>query len=157
MQISTFRERGVITKHEHLNLRDAGLSFAFGIEGYNDRELKDDPRFVKVITRQIGRLDGKKYERILPHRRCKPEDYDHFYPPMEEASAMVETYKTDPTRNLWCIDWEELGDDIEVFGNWQDESKYQRIEFVVAPCNYVHTALGWDGDYIPEGCVEDLQ
>ena len=122
--ISTFIDRGAVTKHEHLNLRDAGLRFAFAIEGWNDRELKDDPRYAKVIVRQFGRLDGEKYERILPHRRCEPTDFDKFDPPAEEAVKMLEWYKTDPNRNLLCIDWDELGDNIEIFGNWQDESKY---------------------------------
>ena len=122
--ISTFIERSAVTKHEHINLRDVGLRIAFGIEGWNDRALKDDSRYVKTIVRQLGRLDGKKYERILPHRRCEPADFDKFYPPVEEAVQMLEWYKTDPNRNLFCIDWDELGDSVEIFGNWQDESKY---------------------------------
>ena len=70
---------------------------------------------------------------------------------------MFEKYKTDPNRNLFCIDWDELGDDIEIYGNWRDASKYQRLEFLLTPCNYVHKKLGWDGDFVPDGCIEDLQ
>lgn len=70
---------------------------------------------------------------------------------------MFNKYKTDPNRNLLCIDWDEIGDDIEIYGNWRDASKYQRLEFVLTPCNYVHKKLGWDGDFVPDGCIEDLQ
>ena len=70
---------------------------------------------------------------------------------------MFENYKNDPNRNLFCIDWDELGDELEIYGNWRDASKYQRIEFVLTPCNYVHKELGWDGDFVPNGCIEDLQ
>ena len=76
-----YTDRGAVTNSESLNLRDAGLSFAFGLEGFNDKELKDDPRFVKMFVRQFGRLDGKKYEKILPHRKCRLEDYEEFAPP----------------------------------------------------------------------------
>ena len=71
--------------------------------------------------------------------------------------AMLEKYKTDPLKNLYCIDWDELGDDIEIFGTWRDETKYQRIEFLLTPCNYIHTQQGWDGDFMHEECIEDLQ
>ena len=155
--ITNITERGALTKNDHLNLRDEGLQFAFGIEGWADDELKDDPSYVKIIVRLLGKLDGEKYERIIPHRKCTSEDYEKFATPAKEAVTMFEMYKTDPNRNLFCIDWEELGEDIEIYGNWRDASKYQRIEFLLTPCNYVHTKLGWDGDYILDGCIEDLQ
>ena len=34
-----------------VNLKDSGLRFAFGIEGYLDSELKNDNRFVKSMVR----------------------------------------------------------------------------------------------------------
>ena len=79
--ISVYTDRGAITSYDSLNVRDAGMRFAFGVEGWLDRELKDDQRYVKMLVRQFGRLDGKKYERILPHRKCRPEDYEEFAPP----------------------------------------------------------------------------
>lgn len=49
--ISNVIERGALTKHDNFNMRDAGLTFAFGIEGWSDNELKDDPRYVKMLVR----------------------------------------------------------------------------------------------------------
>ena len=88
--VGMYTDRGAVTNSESLNLRDAGLSFAFGLEGFIDKELKDDPRYVKMYVRQFGRLDGKNYEKILPHRKCRPEDYEEFSPPAKEAKAMLE-------------------------------------------------------------------
>ena len=34
------------------------LRFAWAIEGYTDKELKNDPRYVKTIMRLSGRKDG---------------------------------------------------------------------------------------------------
>ena len=110
-----------------------------------------------MLVRLFGKLDGKNYERIIPHRRCEPEDYDRFAPPADESLALFEKYKQDANRNLFCIDWDELGDELDIYGNWQDASKYQRLEFVLTPCNYVHKKHGWDGDFVPNGCIEDLQ
>ena len=74
--ISSFVERGALTKEDHLNLRDSGLRFAFGIEGWRDKELKDDPRYVKTIVRQVGQPDGgPRYEKLLPYHHCEVEDY----------------------------------------------------------------------------------
>ena len=92
----------------------------------------------------------------MSYRKCEPSDYDKLAPPADEAIDMLELYKTDPSRNLFCIDWDEHGDDLDIYGNWQDESKYQRVEFVLVPCNYLHNNLGWTDDFIPDGCVEDL-
>ena len=44
-------ESDAINKYDKLNMKDAGLQLAFGIEGYKDNELKDDPNYVKMIVR----------------------------------------------------------------------------------------------------------
>ena len=45
--VSTFKEEFVLTSEDRLNLKDAGMYFAWTWEGYNDKKLKDDPRYVK--------------------------------------------------------------------------------------------------------------
>ena len=32
-------------------MHNAGKHFAFGVEGFFDKELKDDPRYVKMLVR----------------------------------------------------------------------------------------------------------
>ena len=51
---------------------------AFAIEGYLDKKTKDDPRYVKYIARVVGVNQGHPYERLLPVRKCKDDDYDKF-------------------------------------------------------------------------------
>lgn len=48
--VSTYTEVNFFNSDDILNLRDSGLRVAFGIEGYLDNELKDDPRYVKTLV-----------------------------------------------------------------------------------------------------------
>ena len=45
--VSKFTEELVLSSEDRLNLNEAGLRFAWTFEGYNDQELKMDPRYVK--------------------------------------------------------------------------------------------------------------
>ena len=65
--ISTFSERDAVTKNDKLNLSDAGLRFAFGMEGYLDKELKADRRYVKWYVRAVNRIEGVETETFLPY------------------------------------------------------------------------------------------
>ena len=42
-------------------------------------------------------------------------------------------------RHLYCIDWTE---DLYILGDEQAPD-YQRIEFIVTPCNYIHQEFGY--------------
>ena len=50
-----------------------------------------------------------------------------------------------------------MRDDLELWGYWTDPSRYQRIEFMLMPCNYVHVMNGGTWDSIHPECVEDLE
>ena len=59
-----------------------------------------------------------------------------------------------PKRGLFCFDWEELADTLEIWGVSQyDDFRYVDLELV--PCQYNHTFAGWTGDVIPEECSWD--
>ena len=60
----------VFTSEDKMNLNEKSFRFAFTIEGYLDRAVKDDPAFVKYIVRVLSRKDGKEYERLLPFHKC---------------------------------------------------------------------------------------
>ena len=46
---------------------------------------------------------------------------------------------------------------MKIFGNWRDPSKYQRLEFILTPCNYIYTLNGYDQDTVTDECIEDLE
>ena len=73
-----------------MNLQENGVRFAFGIEGFLDKELKDDPRYVKWIVRTFTKVGiDKKTERILPYHRCTEEDFDRFHEPAPSSARRI--------------------------------------------------------------------
>ena len=62
--------------------------------------------------------------------------------------------REDPERGLFCIDWEK--EQIEI-GGYYSEENYSRLEVVLVPCNYIHTFLGYQDDYVSSECVGDLE
>ena len=67
----------------------------------------------------------------------------------------MEMYRTSETRHLYCINWDDYEDELEVFGNETDEITYQRFEWVIVPCNYIHSDVGDVGDTVSEECIRD--
>jgi len=123
------------------NFRDNGLKFAFGAEGFIDRTLKDDPRYVKTFARLYGHREGKLFEQLIPMHYCTEQDLEDFDEPTSESQGVFRSFKQDPDRKLFCLDWEKYGDILEIWGTENDEVNYQRFEYVVVPCNYVHAEI----------------
>ena len=63
----------------------------------------------------------------------------------------------DGKRNLYCLDWDKVKDEIEIYGLPEDENSSQRLEFVLVPCNYVHAEIQETDDYIRDECIHDKQ
>ena len=66
-------------------MKDAGFRFAWAFEGSWDKELKNDPRFVKTYARAAGKRDGKSFVKLLDYHICTEEDLAQF-PPLTEDS-----------------------------------------------------------------------
>ena len=60
----------------------------------------------------------------------------------------------DPKRALYCLDWDEVGEELDIWGfdGYQD---YRYVDIILVPCNYLHTSYGWTEDRIAEECVHD--
>lgn len=155
--VSSFLKKGVFDPSNILNLREKGQRFAFGVEGFLDKELKEDPRYVKGFARLYGYKNGARYEKFLKYHKCTNEDFDSFPPPAPEAEGLLETYKSNPNRNLYCFDWDELGDLLGIWGVTFDEVSYQRFEYVLVPCNYVHAEIEPTDDFVPDECIPDRE
>ena len=108
--VSSYLQSGVLDSTNVVNFKEKNLRFAFGVEGFLDKELKDDPKYVKSIVRFITRVDGVNEERFVDYHKCTASDFEDFAPPSADSASLLETYKTNPDRNLYCIDWDKLGD-----------------------------------------------
>lgn len=69
---------------------------------------------------------------------------------------MLDEILKNERKKLYCLDWDQDGDLINLFGDRSDNS-YQRLDLIVAPCNYLNTEFGNEDDKIAEGCIADLE
>lgn len=58
---------------------------------------------------------------------------------------------------LYCLDWEVTKNELNFWGQEKTRSNYQRFEFVLAPCNYLHREVEDIGAVVAEECIEDLK
>ena len=58
-------------------------------------------------------------------------------------------------RWLYCLDWDIVGGQIEIYGFSTSVEDYQMFTFDLVPCNYIHSFLGYQNDSIVEGCIPD--
>ena len=108
--VSTFTEEFMLTSDDKVNLVDKSLRFAWAIEGYNDKELKNDPRYVKIFTRLSGRKGGKNFETVLDHHLCTEEDMKDFPEPNIDSQRALNSIMTNEKRGLYCFDWDKIGE-----------------------------------------------
>lgn len=88
--VSSYIEKNFFDSSHIMNFKQNGIRFAFGIEGFMDKELKRDSRYVKNLVRFWGKLDGVEYEKVIPVHKCTAEDFEEFAPPQPEAIGMLE-------------------------------------------------------------------
>ena len=55
---------------------------------------------MKILARIAGRNDNEYFEQILDFHNCTDEDFEHFYPPSQDAARMLKKIKKDPNRSL---------------------------------------------------------
>ena len=59
--ISEIKEKNFFDYNTRLDLNEINFKMAFSIEGYLDKEVKNDPRYVKYIVRLTGFKNGVGY------------------------------------------------------------------------------------------------
>ena len=114
--VSTFKEEFVLSSEDKLNLKNANMRFAWTWEGYSDKKLRNDPRYVKQMVRLSGRSNGKLIETMLDYHLCTWEDFETFDPPTLDAERVLNKIMDDPERGLYCFDWDKLGETLEIWG-----------------------------------------
>ena len=150
--ISTFTEEYKLSSDHKLNLKEQAIRFTWTIEGYVDKELKNDPRFVKFLMRAGGRQKSEIYEKILDYHVCTEEDFKEFAQPTLDSERVLISILNDPKRGLLCFDWEQLSETLEIWGVSQ-YNDFQFIDFAVVPCQYNHTNFLEADDEIADECI----
>ena len=57
---------------------------------------------------------------------------------------------------MYCLDWDSLKDDLDIWGSNADEANYQRVEFMMLPCNYRHTEVEDIGHVVSDECIDNI-
>ena len=127
---------------------------AFTMENYLTKETINDSRHVKWIVRMYGRNKGEYYEDILPYHKCTEEDYSQFSPLDKLSEPGFEKVRQSETRSFYCLD--EWPDDMKLGGDMTAET-YRRLEIIFSPCNYIHTHMGYEDDFVSEECVSNFE
>ena len=151
--INVFTETNYYSAEDVVNLSESGFRMAFTVEGFVDQLAKRDPRYVKWFVRLVGTLDGEEFETVIPHHVCTDEDWKGFNQVSSRSAFEFDRMRTSEDRGFLCIDWT---DNITIYGEENRSKKYQRLEFVFVPCNYIHTHLGYTGDKVADECIADL-
>ena len=77
-QVASFVEEGNLDASFVFNFKEQGVRFAFGVEGFLDKETKEDSRYVKGIARLRYQHNGIRGESIIPYHPCIKEELDKF-------------------------------------------------------------------------------
>ena len=67
-----------------LHLDQIGLKLAFGFYGVKDAGLLYDPRYVRWIAHVSTSVDNEHSKQRLELRKCTEDDFDGFYPIVED-------------------------------------------------------------------------
>ena len=154
--ISSYVEQNYFDSSEVIDMKDKKIRFAFGMEGFLDKELKNDPRYVKNLVRMWGKKEGVAYEKLIPFHRCTEKDFEEFAPPAPSAEGMLNRIKQPGSKSgLYCVSWDEIDEDVSIW-SVEDDDNYQRFDFALLPCNYVHKEFGDIGDTVGPECIKDL-
>ena len=130
---------------------------AFSVTGTVDGQVKNDPRYVKFMVRVFGKKDGVPHEKILDYHVCTAEELYLFGDSSRESIAPLNDFIQDEKKHLYCLDWDQLNEsEVSIWGI-ENDNNYQRWEFALLPCNYVHTQLGDIGDSVHPECIPDHQ
>ena len=53
---------------------------------------------------------------MIDYHICTEEDFADFPPPTYDAERMLQSILSDQKRGLYCVDWEELAEDLSIWG-----------------------------------------
>ena len=150
--ISTTDELSALDEKAVLNLAEANLKLAFHAENF-DSELLNDPRYVRFIVSNVGEDDGEWVEKPIKFHKCTEAELLEFAPLTPDAQSQLDDITASESRSLFCIDWENVGKEIDLFGYWTNQN-HRYLEIILAPCNFV--PWGFEDVYpVADECIWD--
>ena len=102
--ISEITEQNFFDYETRLDLNEINFRMAFSVEGFLDREIKDDHRYVKYIVRIFGKRNNVEYQEMIPFHKCTDDDWDKFHEPAKGQEDQISPIKTNPKRGMYCTD-----------------------------------------------------
>ena len=102
-----------------------------------------------------GRKKGEKFEKLLGYHECSLHELERFPSPAPDSIGLMNHYRKDNNR-LYCLDHEDANE-VEIWGNTNNEDAYARFEFVLVPCNYVHAEIEVTDDKVSDECIADRE
>ena len=79
-----------------------------------NKEVLNNPDFVKWIVRLYYKKDGEYYENLLPYHPCTEEDYAEFAPVNVSSQSEFNKFKD----KMFCLD--EWPDNFKLGGSTAD-------------------------------------
>lgn len=100
-----------------------------------------------------GKKDGVDFEKLLDFHQCSKEELNQFPEASSDSKMLLDRYKLGE-RSLFCLDWDQIGQELTISGIETNEN-YQRWEFFLTSCNYIHAEYVPIGDTEHEDCVKE--
>ena len=118
--ISSSEKGSALDESTELDLKSAGLKFAFTAEKEigSSIVLMNDSRYVRFMATVSGYTEGEWGLRPIDFHECTEAELKEFAPPISDSKLQLEDIISSETRSLFCLDWENLDEELKMYGSW---------------------------------------
>ena len=138
-----------------VNLKKAGLKFAFTVENVAGNKTLLDPRYVKLIASIVQKRRSppkSKKHKILNHHSCTEDELLEFAPADASTQLLMNKYSNSEDLTFICLDQEQDEDVLKVGSSDEEEHGF---EIMLVPCNFDNSILDGMEDQIYDECIAD--
>ena len=99
-----------------------------------------DPRYTKFLV-LVQSYRGAEDEIVpIDYHKCSETELRQLAKPTKDTEPMLEALIDSEDRSLFCIDWDDYGDKLALYGSPQSQN-YATISIILAPCNFMFPGL----------------
>lgn len=151
--VNTYLERDVYGPEDSFDMLAEEFMVAFTLEDYNTQQTKTDTRYVKFFAEYSNMTSGERDRLEISLHPCTDEEYARFYPVERRSSSVLNSFRTNPNRTLFC-----LGKELEevILHGTLESGNFGALSFNALPCNHRLSHLGGNDDRIDPECVANL-